>query len=627
MDLELNASVTLPTGRLSNPGTVYFDVASTNLPPLASDDQATTKAVTPVAIDVLANDVPDGGPIDPTSVVIVAAPSHGIAFVLPDGRIEYTPGPEYLGADSFSYTVRDLDGRVSNAATASVRVVASLLALVDDLYYVDEDDVLNVPAEFGVLSNDAADGGVFVVAAIAASANHGTVELAANGSFRYTPISNFFGDDLFRYSATDNHGASSEASVTIRVASSADAPVANDDAYTATAGTPLVVLAAPLTRQTLVPAGAEWKYLDDGTDQGTAWRGTTFDDSSWASGFAQFGYGDGDETTVVSYGDDFNFRYITTYFRREFFLDRRDDIVGVELGVLRDDGAIVHVNNQQVARSNISASANSVTLADRAVGDDVENEFVDVNVMNWPFVAGRNVIAVEIHQASRASNDMSFDLFLEIDRAGVRSGGVLANDSDPDTDLESLSASLVGFPVHGVISFSADGGFTYTPNAGFVGTDSFTYAARDDVSTSNVATVVINVVPFEFTPADLNEDAIVDVADVAIVVAGFGMVGGAGWNAGDVNGDGRVNLEDVMAVQRAIADYSATNSAAPAAIVAGNRDRREAAFDSRPVTQMSLTSLRAARRFAAHETPQGEGVALDARSVDRAFGRKVRVRA
>src|SRR5687768_3695680 len=53
---------------------------------------------------------------------------------------------------------------------------------------------------------------------------------------------------------------------------------------------------------TLIPAGAAWRYLDNGTNQGTAWRGVGFNDSAWNSGNAELGYGDGDEATIVSYG-------------------------------------------------------------------------------------------------------------------------------------------------------------------------------------------------------------------------------------------------------------------------------------------------------------------------------------
>lgn len=59
----------------------------------------------------------------------------------------------------------------------------------------------------------------------------------------------------------------------------------------------------------LIARGADWHYLDDGSNQGTAWRETDFDDSGWDSGPAQLGFGDGDEDTVIASG------HITYYFR------------------------------------------------------------------------------------------------------------------------------------------------------------------------------------------------------------------------------------------------------------------------------------------------------------------------
>ncbi|WP_230687570.1 hypothetical protein, partial [Streptococcus pneumoniae] len=52
------------------------------------------------------------------------------------------------------------------------------------------------------------------------------------------------------------------------------------------------------TDQTLVPMGSSWRYLDNGSNQGTAWRAGAFNDTAWAAGPAQLGYGDGDEATV-----------------------------------------------------------------------------------------------------------------------------------------------------------------------------------------------------------------------------------------------------------------------------------------------------------------------------------------
>src|SRR6266496_4393275 len=72
----------------------------------------------------------------------------------------------------------------------------------------------------------------------------------------------------------------------------------------------LLAAARGLGADSLITSGATWKYLDTGVDPGTAWRGPGFDDSSWASGAAQLGFGDGDEVTVIRSG------IVTAYFRK-----------------------------------------------------------------------------------------------------------------------------------------------------------------------------------------------------------------------------------------------------------------------------------------------------------------------
>lgn len=71
----------------------------------------------------------------------------------------------------------------------------------------------------------------------------------------------------------------------------------------------------------LVHFGSVWRYLDDGSDQGTNWVARGFDDSSWARGPARLGYGNGDEATIVGYGPSSSSKYHTTYFRHTFAAD------------------------------------------------------------------------------------------------------------------------------------------------------------------------------------------------------------------------------------------------------------------------------------------------------------------
>src|SRR4029079_7879250 len=85
----------------------------------------------------------------------------------------------------------------------------------------------------------------------------------------------------------------------------------------------------------------------------------------------------------------------------------------------------------------------------------------------------------------------------------VAAPGVLGNDSDADGD--PLAAVLVGGPAHGTVVLSPDGGFTYTPEANYNGTDTFTYVASDGTLSSNVATVTISVTATNDPPVAGND--------------------------------------------------------------------------------------------------------------------------
>jgi outer membrane protein assembly factor BamB len=158
----------------------------------------------------------------------------------------------------------------------------------------------------------------------------------------------------------------------------------------------------------LVNRGAIWKYRDDGSDQGTAWREPGFDDSAWASAQAEFGYGDGDEKTVVSFGDDEKNKYITTYFRNTFDVTDPSTMEELLLEINHDDGAVVHLNGAEVYR--ISMPAGDVlynTLA--SGGDNWDTATIPADKLRQ----GANTLAVEIHQSSPGSSDISFDLAMK----------------------------------------------------------------------------------------------------------------------------------------------------------------------------------------------------------------------
>ena len=160
----------------------------------------------------------------------------------------------------------------------------------------------------------------------------------------------------------------------------------------------------------LLPIGSVWRYLDNGSDQGTAWTAPAFNDSGWLSGPGQLGYGDGDEATVVSFGPDSANKYVTTYFRTVVTVAYPSDYGSLLLRVIRDDGIILYVNGVEVLRDSMPAGAvTSATWAAVVWADPDEKYVYEFSVPN-SLVAGSNTLAAEVHQANATSTDVSFDL-------------------------------------------------------------------------------------------------------------------------------------------------------------------------------------------------------------------------
>jgi acid phosphatase type 7 len=175
----------------------------------------------------------------------------------------------------------------------------------------------------------------------------------------------------------------------------------------------VLTLPARAADTTLVPTGAVWKYLDNGSNQGTAWQASGFDDSTWSAGAAQLGYGDGDEVTTVGFGPDSNNKFITTYFRRAFSVTNAAAFNALTLRLMRDDGAVVYLNGVEVWRTNMpTATVSFSTPASVAIGGADESTFVQTTLSPSLLVNGTNVLAVELHQSGGTSSDISFDLQL-----------------------------------------------------------------------------------------------------------------------------------------------------------------------------------------------------------------------
>ena len=195
--------------------------------------------------------------------------------------------------------------------------------------------------------------------------------------------------------------------------------MATDDSALSRTSAPVIItiVAGFNTNITLISTGSVWRYRDTGEDLGDAWTPVGFNDANWSSGPAELGYGDSaegrPEATMVSFGPNSAAKYITTYFRRRFVVEDVANFSTLNLRLLRDDGAVVHMNGVDVYRSNMpSGAVNYQTPASGGVGGVDETTYYSAALNAGYLVPGTNIVAVEIHQSSPGSSDISFDLEL-----------------------------------------------------------------------------------------------------------------------------------------------------------------------------------------------------------------------
>ncbi len=170
----------------------------------------------------------------------------------------------------------------------------------------------------------------------------------------------------------------------------------------------------------LIPRGSVWRYRDDDGVRGSSWRTAGFDDAVWRTGPAPLGYGEGDEATAVGFGSAPARRHVTTWFRRQFTIGASERFSHALLRLLRDDGAVVYLDGVELVRSNMpNGSIDPTTFAAAPVDAAEENSFADYDIDPSALAPGTHTLAVEVHQSTSQSSDLSFDLELVASQALV----------------------------------------------------------------------------------------------------------------------------------------------------------------------------------------------------------------
>ena len=155
--------------------------------------------------------------------------------------------------------------------------------------------------------------------------------------------------------------------------------------------------------------GQEWRYFKGTVEPPATWNTPGFDATGWLAGPSGFGYGDGDDNTLLA---DMRETYLSVYTRREFSVADPSSIVGLELTVDWDDGFVAYLNGQEVARRNAPGAAGSFVPFDAVATANHEASAGGGATETIPLaasllVAGTNVLAVQAHNVTLVSSDLT----------------------------------------------------------------------------------------------------------------------------------------------------------------------------------------------------------------------------
>lgn len=170
----------------------------------------------------------------------------------------------------------------------------------------------------------------------------------------------------------------------------------------------------PAKVKNLIPPHAEWAYLAGGEEPETEmWTKLGFDvrEEGWKIGRAGFGYGDGDDRTVLN--DMKSKGYTTVFIRREFDIPAGTNLKKLGLVINYDDGFVLHVNGREVLSKQVSRNEDGSVEVTPHEGNGAEYfrlaEFAEA------FTTGRNVVAFEGHNWSNTSTDFTLDPYLVVE--------------------------------------------------------------------------------------------------------------------------------------------------------------------------------------------------------------------
>ena len=516
-------------GLTSNPVSVQVTVTAAPTPPTATADSMTVSNNGSSTVNLASNDVAGSASINPNSIVITSQPANGTITVGTNGNATYQHNGTNTTTDSFAYTIKDINGLTSAAASVQVTISAAAPqapTAVNDTGSVTE----GASVTLSILSNDIPPTGGLDPASIVFVdlPTNGTIVKNANGTVSYSHTGNENTSDVFRYTVKGTNGiVSNEATVSITIVPVNDAPVANND-----------------TAVGLFQGIANIPILSNDTDvDGNIDVASVTIVSQPQHGTLQINNLNGEvtytHTGATNASDSFTYRVKDT-------LGLLSNIATVSITIQTPPNA----QNDQLVVTKAGTTTIDVTANDTAPSGTLNKQSIVIRtqpVYGTLTLLGDGQIRYSHDGTNSTSDQFSYTIAdsntllsntatvsvsiqspnvgptANNDQATVAEGGtvnipVLVNDTDPDNSIDTASVLIVNTPTHGTATLGVGGVVIYTHDGSNTTVDSFTYRVSDvSGSPSGLATVSIAITPTNDPPVAQNDSAIVQSGTPKII--------------------------------------------------------------------------------------------------------------
>lgn len=520
-------------------GTVWIEVLEIGDAPVASNVNITTDE--DLVVNGNMNAIDGDTPVLTYEIDMTSVTPQSGSVTLDDpttGAFTYTPAPNFNGITTFTYTATD-GVSVSNTATVTINVAAidDEPIVIDDSYVTDEDTAITSVINTGENGVDV-DGETLTFSVVSAPTN-GTLVLEESGNFTYTPAGNYTGTDSFTYEILDGNttGLNQTGTINIQINPVNDVPKVEDSVHSTYEEVSIdgVVVGSDVENSSLTYSISVEPLngvviLDSTTGAFTYTPNTDFIGTDTFNVIANDGNANSLEATITIEVLDDTVPPIT----------ESDSFTTAEDIVLNGSVAGNDIN-ELTASNGLTYSSGSTSSYGGTVTMDTNGNFTYIPPKDFNGVDTFTYIATDISNIASIETTVSIEVTAVNDApvsnedtfvtSGTNSinGSVAINDSDVDQG-DIITYSVVSTTVNGTLVFNSDGTFTYTPDVGFTGEDTFTYVATDSQGMkSEEITVSISVSNTNAAP-NANDDS-------EVIIVNNQLLGNVYSNDTDENGD------------------------------------------------------------------------------------------